>query len=356
MQLPPEHLSTVADFLDNPAFRSWVLERRQQDQLVWDEWLARYPEKREVYEQAVVTLLVIQGRPVAISDHQLQTRKSEILAQLPTDSVVRPLWSWQSLRWVAAAILLGLLGWWQFGNSVTGPANVVYDQTKPRSEANAWTTVMNTTGQPKLILLPDNSSVLLSTGSQLRYATHSAPSLREVYLQGEGFFEVTRNPAKPFLVYTANLTTKVLGTSFQIRAFGQEKAAYVKVQTGKVAVTPINAPEQAILLTKNEQLRLETNTEKVVKKAVAPAEVNTSSIVDQAFSFEFTPVPDVLAQLEASYHMPIRYDRKLLANCTFTGQLNGVSYVEKIRLICLTIESTFEIVDNQVIIHSRGCD
>ena len=54
--------------------------------------------------------------------------------------------------------------------------------------------------------------------------------------------------------------------------------------------------------------------------------------------------------------MPIRYDHKLLENCTFTGQLNDVPFLEKIRLICLTIESTYEIVDNQVIIHSRGCN
>ncbi|WP_332369599.1 DUF4974 domain-containing protein [Spirosoma telluris] len=54
--------------------------------------------------------------------------------------------------------------------------------------------------------------------------------------------------------------------------------------------------------------------------------------------------------------MSIHYDRHLLANCTFTGQLNDVPFLEKIRLICLTTESTFEITDNQLIIHSHGCN
>ncbi len=115
------------------------------------------------------------------------------------------------------------------------------------------------------------------------------------------------------------------------------------------------SPEKKSLLNVNEQLTLNAETEKVEKQESEVVNDHLEDILSKQFSFEFSPIPRVFEELEASYHMPIRYDRKLLQNCTFTGQLNDSPFLEKIRLICLTIESTYEIVDNQIIIHSRGC-
>ncbi|MBD2700081.1 FecR family protein [Spirosoma sp. BT702] len=355
MYPPPEQFSTVDDFLENDAFRAWVWERRPEDQVYWQQWLAQYPEKRDLYEQAVATLLVIQGQRIELSDQQIKDNKDEILAQLsPPTTFVRQLWQWG--RWAAAAAVIGIVIWWQSSQSDSGQYVSITERNTPQLKEQEWKIVKNVTGQSLVVLLPDNSSVLLSTGSQLRFHKQDNHKLREVYLQGEGFFEVTKNPAKPFLVYTNSLTTKVLGTSFQVRSFAKETSSFVKVKTGKVSVTPVDAPDQSVLLVKNEQLNLETRTEKVVKHDIVPSKESSSAIINQQFSFEFTPIPDVFAQLESSYHMPIQYDRNMLTNCTFTGQLNDVPFLEKIRLICLTIEATYEIVDNQLIIQSHGCN
>jgi transmembrane sensor len=357
MTLPPDHFSSVDDFLENDAFRTWVRERRPEDQVYWQQWLAQYPEKRDLYEQAVATLLVLQGKQVEISDQSVKENTEKILDQLtPSTTLVKPLSSWHWGRWVAAAAVAGLMIWWQIGNPIPKQIAVFNKQVEQPVQDAGWKIIKNVTGQPLVILLPDNSSVLLSTGSQLRFHKQNTHKLREVYLQGEGFFEVTKNPTRPFIVYTTNLTTKVLGTSFQVRSFDKETAVYVKVKTGKVSVTPIDSPGKTVLLTRNEQLSFETKTDKVVKQDFIPSKEISSAIVNQQFSFEFTPVSDVFAQLESSYNMPIQYDRHLLTKCTFTGQLNDVPFLEKIRLICLTIESTFEVVDNHVIIHSRGCN
>ncbi|UFH55427.1 FecR family protein [Spirosoma sp. KNUC1025] len=356
MSLLPEHLSSIDDFLTNDAFRTWVTERRPEDRVLWQAWLRQHPDKRDLYEQAVATFLVLQGSHFSDSSQQVNAKTEEILNQLTdTPTVVKPLWGWQWGRWVAAAAVIGLLLYWQLGNPLSGRLPVASKQEMQPIRDTSWKIVKNDTGRPLVVLLPDNSSVLLSTGSQVRFHKQNIHTLREVYLQGEGFFEVTKNPARPFIVYTTSLTTKVLGTSFQIRSFTKEPAAYVKVKTGNVSVTPIDSLGQTVLLTKNEQLRFETRTDKVVKRAIIPSKDNSSGIVNQQFSFEFMPVSDVFAQLESSYNMPIQYDRHVLIRCTFTGQLNDVPFLEKIRLICLTIESTYEIADNQVIIHSHGC-
>jgi transmembrane sensor len=352
----PENLLTVEDFLANESFRTWVTESHQEDRVYWDAWLARHPEKRPVYEQAVATFLAIRGQSAALSDQQVKDKTQQILRHLSTtttDSRVIPL---NSRRWMAAAAAVLLIFGWQFIGSP------VFDQLTTRLERNPkpvpienWKLVKNLTGQPMVILLPDNSSVLLATGSQLRFHKQTNQPTRDVFLEGEGFFEVTKNPVRPFVVHTRTLTTKVLGTSFQVRAFSKEARATVKVKTGKVTVTPVAAPQKAVLLTVNQELQLESGREKVVERKNFIGTGKASEIITQQFTFNYTPVTEVFDRLATSYNMPIQYDRKTLENCSFTGQLDDLPYLEKLRLVCLTVEATFEIVNNQVIIQSHGC-
>lgn len=356
MALIPDNLITVEDFLGNAAFRSWVTERRPADRRLWSRWLAQHPEKREVYEQAVATLLLIQGEEITQSDQQVADRTASILDQLPDAYIARkPFINWQWGRWAAAAAVISLVLWWQSGNFTLAPFSGTNGQAAQNPDDAEWTTVRNTTGQALVVLLPDNSSVVLATNSQLRFRKETSHPLREVYLQGDGFFEVTKDPGKPFIVYTASLTTKVLGTSFQVHSSDQDKTAFVKVKTGKVTVTPVNAPDKTVVLTVNEELELGATTEQGVKSADFLSDENPSALIARQFSYDYTAVPDVFDQLEASYHMPIQYDRSLLGHCTFTGKLDGVPFLEKIQLICLAIESTYEVVDNKVVIQSRGC-
>lgn len=348
----PQNFTTVEDFLGNAAFRSWVVEKRPQDRRLWNEWLAQNPEKRELYEQAVATFLLIQGETVNLSDQQVNDRIAGILNQLPDAGIVRkPFVNWQWGWGLAAAVVAGVVFWWQFGNDTLNAKQQVA-QAPRKAE---WTIVRNVTGQSLMVFLPDKSSVLLATNSQLRFRKEANHTLREVFLQGDGFFEVTKDPRKPFIVYTATLTTKVLGTSFQVHSFSKEKTAYVKVKTGKVTVTPVSAPDEPVVLKVNEELKLGTTAKQGVKITNFLLAESPSTIIAQQFAFNYTAVPEVFEQLEAAYHMPIQYDRSLLDSCTFTGKLDDVPFLEKIRLICLATESTYEIVDNQIVIHSRGC-
>ncbi len=352
----PRNFLTVEDFLENRDFRRWVRDRKAEDREYWQEWLVQNPEHREVYEQAVALYLVIQGSQINVANPKNKKDVRQIHNQLinPDGAPTRVL-SWQRVSWlVAASVLIGLIGW-QFGAPFFKSIRNIEGVEANRNQTNTWQIVTNNTDKPKLVLLPENSSILLYPDSQIRFRSGENNVLREVYLLGEGFFEVSKNPEKPFMVYATNFTAKVLGTSFQVRSFDDEATSFVKVKTGTVAVYSNKSPEEKSLLKVNEQLTLNTKTEKIEKQEGRVFNEDLEDIISKQFSFEFSPIPLVFEQLESSYHMPIHYDRKLLQNCTFTGQLNDSPFLEKIRLICLTIESTYEIVDNQIIIHSRGC-
>ncbi|RYF51832.1 MAG: iron dicitrate transport regulator FecR, partial [Cytophagaceae bacterium] len=353
MSRTPDDFLTVEDFLESDAFRTWVKEKNPQDQLFWQQWQARHPGRQLLYEQAVATLLIIQGQTNDITPEQARTQANRILAQLPEAKAHgRLLWQWG--RWAAAAaIVAGVLFLWQFDNVPGAPVARAAYEASERLPASDWKAIYNKTGQSLVVLLPDHSSVLLSTGSQLRFRRRDDQPLREVYLQGEGFFEVTHNPTRPFLVYAPSLTTKVLGTSFEVRSFDKETVASVLVKTGRVAVSSALIPDEPVQLTVREKLIFTPGTNALVKQKSAP-EVRASSVVDQEFVYNYTPVTAIFDQLEASYHMPIQYEPASLKTCTFTGQLNGVPFLEKIRLVCLAIEATFEVVNGQLLIKGKG--
>ncbi len=94
----------------------------------------------------------------------------------------------------------------------------------------------NDSGEVQQITLADGTTVWLNRNSQIRYERNFNDSIRAVTLVGEAFFEVTKNPGKPFVVYTGQVQTKVLGTSFNVRAFANGETIEVALVEGKVNV------------------------------------------------------------------------------------------------------------------------
>ncbi|WP_428658622.1 FecR family protein [Runella sp.] len=359
MSLPLDNLS-INDFLEDESFQIWMRERRPADRLYWQQWLIQHPEKENIYEQAVAAFLVIEGNKQELPDWEIAEKARKMLELMPDvpAAEVKPLWSrnWWSGAVAAAVVIIGLFICWQFEVfSVNKPNRLTNRKEEKQLEADQWEVVNNTMNEPKVVLLPDNSSVVLSAGSRLRFRKETTAELREVFLEGEAFFEVAKDAAKPFFVYTNALTAKVLGTSFQVRSFTDEETVFVNVKTGKVVVTSVSSPEKSVLLIHKQQLSLETKTDTFLKEENKIADESVATVANREFTYDYVPVADIFDQLASVYHLPIQYDRELLQSCTFTGQLNDMPLPEKIRLICLTIESDFEIIDNQVIVHSRGC-
>lgn len=104
----------------------------------------------------------------------------------------------------------------------------------------------NPRGQKMLISLEDGSTVKLNAESSIAYSTDFRNS-REIELDGEAFFEVKKDPDHPFVVKTHGLTTRVLGTSFNVRSYQDENESSVVVETGKVSVTTPYSTGEAFL-------------------------------------------------------------------------------------------------------------
>ncbi|MBS1567676.1 MAG: FecR domain-containing protein, partial [Bacteroidetes bacterium] len=116
------------------------------------------------------------------------------------------------------------------------------------------------------IVLPDGSAVTLEANSTLRLSPVFNASAREVYLDGEGFFEVAADKQRPFIVYANRLMTKVLGTSFTVSCSQKEKTVSVAVRTGKVFVCTTSRDKRSarreIILTPNQQVIYDQDKDK----------------------------------------------------------------------------------------------
>jgi transmembrane sensor len=130
----------------------------------------------------------------------------------------------------AAAVSVVILGTflWKY--------NSLYKAGAIEVPAITWKTLINTGHEQKTAVLPDNTRIWLNPGSQLSYANGLVDQQREVKLQGEAFFDVAQDAAHPFIVLSSRLTTKVLGTSFNIEAYPSEENVRVALVSGKVAV------------------------------------------------------------------------------------------------------------------------
>ena len=303
------------------------------------------PSESRLVEQWYAALDQLPARPPIGADEQtalLAAMWQRLDARTRQPAPATPA-AWRSgpVRWAAAAVLVCAVG---VGLLLLGGRR---GRPTP-AVAAAWTRYANTTRQVQLLVLPDGSRVSLSPGSRLRYAAHLAGPKRAVYLTGEAFFDVTRNPARPFLVLTRQVVTTVLGTSFRVRAYAGSPTATVAVRTGRVAVqaragahleaTPDRPPRAGVLLLPNQQVVYSPATHQLRKDLVPRPVV----LAPQSFVFDDRPVAEVLAALEKAYGIPLDYDRAALAGTTVTLNLTTPSLYGKLGVLCETLGVSYE--------------
>ncbi len=144
-----------------------------------------------------------------------------------------------------------------FNNSK--PKNIVAKETTAPSE------VSTKNGSRTKIQLPDGTSVWLNSSSKLVYDnTNFGIGIREVSLTGEAFFDVVKNPAKPFVIHTDKMDIKVLGTAFNVKCYPGDKNTETSLIRGSIEVTLKDRPEK-IMMRPNEKLILSNESLKPIK-------------------------------------------------------------------------------------------
>lgn len=353
---------TIEDWLNSEKFQNWIFKNKSNE--FWLDYIEQNPSQKENLDQARNILLAIRGDLDIVSPQEVKDRVCDIIDALDTPKNVDSSNYWWKPGWlrVAATFLLiaGLGG--VFWKRVIRDAQPYYTNTRSYS-SDILDEIVNDTGQPKQVRLPDGSLVVLQSHSRISYLHKFHSDKREVYLLGEAFFDIQKNSKQPFYVYANELVTKVLGTSFNIRAYEEDKEVRVEVKSGRVSVFASNSKEaltnnlslDGIILTPNQKATFGRKSSEIVRKIVdEPLLLNVPSS-NESFSFNRTNAANVFLLLEKSYGVNIDFDEESLSNCTITAELANEPLFEKLNMICAVIESSYESIDGQIIINSKGC-
>ncbi|GAB2613622.1 FecR family protein [Emticicia sediminis] len=348
---------TIDELLIDESFLNFYFRKDEADILEWEDWAEDHPERQELIKQAFTQLdkLSLKWKQEQISE-KLEELNEKLEAIKPLQvSFRRP----QIIRWAAAIVLFLGIGWWYFQQNSS--KSVIYTELVE----NARTALIekeNNTDKPLLITLSDGSSILLQHGSRLSYPTNFEGDKREVYLDGEAFFEVAKNPEKPFLVYANELVTKVLGTSFNIKSFKGQKDIQVIVRTGKVSVFKLNEIQnsknvkilEGVVIIPNQQIKFDKEKSNFSKSLIEQPEM-LSEMPQYNFEFKDVSASSIFATIQKAYGISIVYDEELLKECPVTASLSDEPLYGKLELVCNAIEAEYQLIDGQVIISSKGC-
>ena len=393
MQMKPYEQYSTIDFITDDFFIDWVLQPTPKHNQFWENWIKDFPDKLDILTEAKKTILNIQKvEALTYPQEHFQKNWNSIQQQtIAKESTIKnnikpttrpPSPTKSSSNWknyLMAASLVGVLASIAIAFFQSNPAKQKeINSTVPTME---WVEIKNTTVIEQVIELVDGSTVTLEPFSTLKYPTQFLKKQREVVLKGEAFFSIARDTTKPFVVYANETITKVLGTSFTIKAFEGEKEVEVAVKTGKVAVYAkvnslpkkiigekekfvIRTDEQIFIPITNKKLEVRPNQRVVfnkvrsdMHKAVAKLPLPVKPVIQlPKFRFYEEPLSEVLLALAAAYELDLHFDKDHLGKCLITTNLEDVSIFAKLDIICQAMGLTYQEQDAVIYIYGGDCE
>jgi transmembrane sensor len=210
----------------------------------------------------------------------------------------------------------------------------------------------NAKGTKSIIQLPDGSKIWLNADSKIRYPESFKGANREIYLNGEAFFDVVKSPDHPFVIHLANGTVKVLGTSFNVRAYDNEPVVETSVATGRIAFIPkyrsTNKKRDTIVVAADHKASYTFTKEELHTSA-------TSSIEDKAWTegkliFRGMTMEQIAIELERNFGKKVVFTDSTPMAYVFTGSFENNTLDEIMYYLSRTKNFSYKITNTELLI------
>jgi Fe2+-dicitrate sensor, membrane component len=247
--------------------------------------------------------------------------KDQIITQLINDTPQNSasFWIYRVAAILALPIMLGI-GWY-IGNSKNTGGDVICEVSTPKGHISRCT-------------LADGTEVWLNAGSTLKYPSTMNGNLREVNLDGEAYFKVTKNAHKPFVVNTKQAQIKVLGTVFNLKAYSNENKVETTLEEGRVEFKPKNSAVNPITLKPGEQVVFDHSNQNISVNNVDTYLLTAWK--DGKYVFKDAELKDIINELERLYDVKFHIQNDSLLHMHFRGMFeydqNIFSALERLEL------------------------
>jgi ferric-dicitrate binding protein FerR (iron transport regulator) len=230
-------------------------------------------------------------------------------------------------------------------------------------------------GSKGYMTLEDGTQIWMNSGSRLKYSEFSTTPVREVYLEGEAFFDVTHDRNKPFIVNTSYLKIKVLGTRFNVKSYPSEKTTETTLVSGKVEIEEINNKtdnKKLITLEPNQKVIFYNATgmnaiddktsdvamkPKISEKLQIIEKVNPelyTSWKDEKLIFYNERFESLIIKLERWYNVRITLKDTSLKDYRYTGKFEKENIEQALKALKLTTPMEYFIDKDRIIISALG--
>ncbi|MBS1599271.1 MAG: FecR domain-containing protein [Bacteroidetes bacterium] len=191
----------------------------------------------------------------------------------------------------------------------------------------------------KYLLLPDSTQVWLNAVSSLEFPDHFEQNKREVFLSGEAYFDVKHAAETPFIIHTGNISTTVLGTAFNIKAYPDRKTIIVAVSRGKVKVS--RGDELVATLTKGQQVKVSNKSNDIATKNISETQV--AGWQQGNMVYEDESISDIIADLERMYNVNIRVTDENIRNLKVRTSFKREDGIEHaLQILCILTDTKLE--------------
>ena len=226
----------------------------------------------------------------------------------------------------------------------------IIDSIDPQVQAEEVTAK----GAMAQLTLSDGTQVWLNSETRFRYPEKFKRGAREVYLEGEAYFEVTKDPAHPFVIHSGELSTTVLGTSFNVKAYADESTFEVAVISGNVSVEKKGYENQKIVLQPKEKAVLNKQSQQLLKQEFS----NTGKYVawkEGRIIAENLAVKDLIAILNRRYDATVVLKYESLGDCRVTAEFESMPLERVLDFLVAILNTKYSRDNGKYVIQGSRC-
>lgn len=268
--------------------------------------------------------------------------------QVPDESVLKVTKNkgysvWLKIAAVVAIVLAGIL--------VYNREAIFFNKTDQLTLEQAQTRAT----EIKTIVLPDGSTVKMNSGSSLKYPDHFTADTRDVYLSGEAFFDVKKDPEHPFIVHTEQLAVKVLGTAFDVKAYQNDAFTETTLIRGKVSISLKNNTARTYILKPNDKFTL-AGGKASMSQLTHFSGTGTDKVMETAWTnheliYKNNRFDEVARLFERWYDVKITFKEADLKTVKFTGHVDKETIAEALNVLKLIENFNYSIKGKNVYIY-----
>lgn len=348
------------DLIRDEFFQRWIYFPDEDNTFFWQKFLEENPDKKEVVNEAREFLCLLDFDEGDVFESKIMALKNRIDFAIDHPDLPSRVSSVGGSRgrktarsvvyWLKIAATVALL--------VVASVLVKrhYDKAVIAVLPPGISEQSTLKGERTIITMEDGTKIWLNVASNIRYPeTFEGKKTREVFLDGEAFFEVAHDANKPFVVRTQEIQIKVLGTSFNVKSYEKEDKIQTTLVEGKVLIESMDEQPKVVTLAPNQMATYHKESRKIVLNNKTDMDA-LAGWKDGRLVFDNKPLEEIVIALERWYDVKIEVQDQRSLKCHFSAKIENLTLTEVLELFKASDGIEYTIEGSEVIISGSICE